>query len=169
MISRRCALLGLLGAIMASPGMAAATEIAASQGGAIALTAAPTRVALRPAANVDIATALADAGSRQFVLVVRGLAADKPPATAYLIFLNLSEGATLSPDDASYAGSISFFDVHPASEDTDAQAISFVVSDVLQRLRAAGRLAGVTVTLAPTVTLAADSHPTINRITLFAQ
>jgi hypothetical protein len=98
------------------------------------------------------------------------LAADAPPATAYLIFLNLPEGATPSPDDAGYAGAISFFDVRPLSADTDAQAISFVVSDVLQRLRAAGRLAGgVTVTLAPTGALAADSHPTINHIALFAQ
>jgi hypothetical protein len=148
---------------------AAAAEIAAWRGGTIKLGAKPTYLTLQPTEPGDLAASLAEAGRRQFTLVVRGLAADSPPATGYLIFLNAPEGATLSEQDPGLAGSLSFFDVQPASKDTDAQVIAFEVSDVLMRLRAAGRLGGgVTVTLVPTSELAADSHPTINHIGLLA-
>jgi DNA-binding beta-propeller fold protein YncE len=169
MISRRCALLAFLGAIMTSPGKADATEMAASQGGAIALTAAPTRIALQPAGNVDLAAAFAAAG-HNFILTLQGLATDSPPGTGYLVFLNVPEGVTPAVDDIGYAGAVSFFGVPPSAADTDARAVSFEVSEVVQRLRAAGRLASaMTVTIRPAGKPAAGSHPTIRRIALFEQ
>ena len=169
MISRRCALLGFLGTIMASPGEAAATEMAASQGGAIALTAAPTRIALQPAGNVDLAAALA-AANHNFILTLQGLATDRPPETGYLVFLNAPDGVTPAVDDIGYAGSVSFFGVTPSAAGADARAVSFELSEAVQRLRAAGRLAGtMTVTIRPAGKPAAGSHPTIRRIALFEQ
>jgi hypothetical protein len=154
--------------VMTGPGDAAAAEIAAWRGGTIRLGTKPTSLTLQPTEHGDLATALADASRRRLTLVVRGLATDNPPATGYLVFLNLPEGATPGAQDPGYAGAISFFGVLPAAEDTDADAISFEVSEVLQRLRAVGRLVGsVTVTLVPTSAPAAGSHPTINQIGLF--
>jgi hypothetical protein len=169
MISRRCVLLAFLGAIMTSPGKADATEMAASQGGAIALTAAPTRIALQSAGNVDLAAAFAAPG-HNFILTLQGLATDRPPETGYLVFLNAPEGVTPAVDDIGYAGAVSFFGVTPSAEGADARAVSFEVSDVVQRLRAAGRLASaMTVTIRPAGKPAAGSHPTIRRIALFEQ
>src|ERR1700692_4490857 len=102
MISRRCALLGFLGTIMASPGEAAATEMAGSPGGATALTATPTRIALQPADNVDLAAAFAATADRNFILMLQGLATDRPPGTGYLVFLNVPEGVTPAVDDIGY-------------------------------------------------------------------
>ena len=126
---------------MTSPGKADATEMAASQGGAIALTAAPTRIALQPAGNVDLAAAFAAAPARHFILTLQGLATDRPPETGYLVFLNVPEGVTPAVEDIGYAGAVSFFGVPPSAEGADARAVSFEVSEVVQRLRAAGRLA----------------------------
>jgi DNA-binding beta-propeller fold protein YncE len=163
-------LLGFLGTIMASPGEAAATEMAASQGGAIALTAAPTRIALQPAGNVDLAAAFAATADHNFILTLQGLATDRPPETGYLVFLNAPEGVTPAVDDIGYAGAVSFFGVTPSAEGADARAVSFEVSDVVQRLRAAGRLASaMTVTIRPAGKPAAGSHPTIRRLALFEQ
>jgi len=170
MISRRCALLGFLGTIMTSPGKAAASEMAASQGGAIALTATPTRIALHPADNVDLAAAFAAAANQNFILTLQGLATDRPPETGYLVFLNVPEGVTPAVEDIGYAGAVSFFGVPPSAEGADARAVSFEVSEVAQRLRAAGRLAStMTVTIRPAGKPAAGSHPTIRRIALFEQ
>lgn len=153
---------------MASPGNAAATEIAASAGGAIALTAAPTRLVLRPAANVDIAAAFAAIADRRFSLVLQGLAINQPPDTGYLVFLNVPEGATPTADDVGLAGTLNFFGVPPSG--ASGRAVSFEVTEVLQRLRTAGRLSGApTVTIRPADKPAAESHPTINRIALFEQ
>jgi hypothetical protein len=170
MISRRCALLGFLGTIMASPGEADATEMAASQGDAIALTATPTRIALQPAANVDLAAAFAATADRNFILTLQGLATDRPPGTGYLVFLNVPEDVTPAVDDIGYAGAVSFFGVPPSAAGAEAHAVSFEVSEVVQRLRAAGRLAGtMTVTIRPAGKPAAESHPTIRRLALFQQ
>jgi hypothetical protein len=169
MISRRCALLAFLGTIMTSPGKADATEMAASQGGAIALTAAPTRIALQPADNVDLAAAFA-AADHNFILTLQGLATDRPPETGYLVFLNVPDGVTPAVEDIGYAGAVSFFGAPPSGEGADARAVSFEVSEAVQRLRAAGRLAGtMTVTIRPAGKPAAGSHPTIRRLALFAQ
>jgi hypothetical protein len=170
MISRRCALLGFLGTIMTSPGKAAATEMAASQGGAIALTATPTRIALQPAGSVDLAAAFAATADRHFILMLQGLATDRPPGTGYLVFLNVPEGVMPGVDDAGYAGAVSFFGVSPSAESAEASAVSFELTEAVQRLRAAGRLAGtMTVTIRPAGKPAAGSHPTIRRIALFEQ
>jgi hypothetical protein len=169
MISRRCALLAFLGTMMASPGKADATEMAASQGGAIALTATPTRIALQPADNVDLAAAFA-AANHNFILTLQGLATDRPPETGYLVFLNVPEGVTPVVEDIGYAGAVSFFGAPPSAEGADARAVSFEVSEAVQRLRAAGRLAGtMTVTIRPAGKPAAGSHPTIRRLALFEQ
>jgi hypothetical protein len=165
MISRRCALLAFLGTIMTSPGKADATEMAASQGGAIALTATPTRIALQPADNVDLAAA-----DHNFILTLQGLATDRPPETGYLVFLNVPEGVTPAVEDIGYAGAVSFFGAPPSGEGADARAVSFEVSEAVQRLRTAGRLAGtMTVTIRPAGKPAAGSHPTIRRLALFEQ
>jgi len=169
MISRRCALLAFLGTMMASPGKADATEMAASQGGAIALTATPTRIALQPADNVDLAAAFA-AANHNFILTLQGLATDRPPETGYLVFLNVPDGVTPAVEDIGYAGAVSFFGAPPSAEGADARAVSFEVSEAVQRLRAAGRLAGtMTVTIRPAGKPAAGSHPTIRRLALFEQ
>ena len=169
MISRRCALLAFLGTMMASPGKADATEMAASQGGAIALTATPIRIALQPADNVDLAAAFA-AANHNFILTLQGLATDRPPETGYLVFLNVPEGVTPAVDDIGYAGAVSFFGVPPSAAGANARAVSFLVSDVVQRLRAAGRLAGtMTVTIRPAGKPATASHPTIRRLALSEQ
>jgi hypothetical protein len=169
MISRRCALLAFLGTIMTSPGKADATEMAASQGGAIALPATPTRIALQPADNVDLAAAFA-AADHNFILTLQGLATDRPPETGYLVFLNVPDGVTPAVEDIGYAGAVSFFGAPPSAEGADARAVSFEVSEAVQRLRAAGRLAGtMTVTIRPAGKPAAGSHPTIRRLALFAQ
>jgi len=155
---------------MASPGRAAATEIAASAAGTIALTPTPARVALRPARDMDIAArfAAAAAADRHFILTLQGLATDRPPRAGFLVFLNAPEGATPSTEDAGYAGAVSFFDVPPRGE--GARAVNFDVSDVLQRLRTAGRLGGaVIVTIQATTKPAAESHPTIDQIALVEQ
>jgi hypothetical protein len=155
---------------MISPGNAAETEVAASQGGVIALTAAPTRVALRPAGNIDLAATFAAPGDQHFILTVQGLTTDRDPGTGYLVFLNAPEGVPPSVEDIGYAGAVSFFDVHPAAEGYDARAVSFEVSELLQRLDRAGRLAGtITVTIRPSGKPAAGSHPTVERIALLKQ
>jgi hypothetical protein len=77
---------------------------------------------------------------------------------------------TPAVEDIGYAGPVSFFDVPPSGEGADARAVSFEVSEPLQRLRAAGRLAAtMTVTIRPSGKPAAGSHPTIRRIALFEQ
>src|SRR5690349_3852882 len=141
MIFKSCALLGLLGAIMLSPGnAAAATEIAASPAGTIALTPTLAPIALRPAHGIDIAVRLAASADRHFVLTLEGLATDQPPGTGFRVFLNAPDGVDPTLEDAGYAGALSFFGVPPPG--ASARAVSFDVTEVLQRLRAAGRLGG---------------------------
>jgi hypothetical protein len=164
-ISRRSALLGLFGAIVANPGNAAVTEIAASPAGPIALTPGPAHVALRPADGVNVAAKFAASTDRHFILTLEGLATDVPPDGGFLVFLNVPENSALTTEDAGFAGPLSFFGVPPPG--AAARAVSFDVTEVLQRLRAAGRLGGaVTVTIRATAKPAAESHPTINRIAL---
>jgi hypothetical protein len=156
--------MAMLGFLM-SVAQAAANEIAMSKGGAIALAPEPIRVALE-ANNAGLSAALAEAASRRFNLLLSGLATNKPPGTGYSVFLNVPEGATPDPQDVGFAGTISFFGVSATTG--AARAVSFEISGVLQRLRAAGRLGdGLTVTIAPAGKPRPDSRPTINRIALF--
>jgi hypothetical protein len=167
MISRRCAVVGIMLSLM-STAKAAATEIATSPG-PVALTAEPTRIVLRPVDAVDIAAALAQTPGRRFSLVLSGIAADQPPATGYLVFLNVPPGATPGPQDLGLAGPLSFFGVPPASGGSG-RTVSFEISDVLARLQAAGRLDdGLTITIAPAGKPKSESRPTIARIALFAE
>ena len=117
-----------------------------------------------------LAAAFAATADRNFILTLQGLATDRPPETGYLVFLNAPEGVTPAVDDIGYAGAASFFGVTPSAEGADARAVSFEVSDVVQRLRTAGRLASaMTVTIRPAGKPAAGSHPTIRRLALFEQ
>ena len=86
------------------------------------------------------------------------------------MFLNVPDGVTPAVEDIGYAGAVSFFGAPPSAEGADARAVSFEVSEAVQRLRAAGRLAGtMTVTIRPAGKPAAGSHPTIRRLALFEQ
>ncbi len=167
MVSRRCALVWILSLLM-TRASEAATEVAAWQGDTIVLGPQPTRLTLQPTDHIDLAATLAQASNRRFTLVLRGLATNGPPGTGYSVFLNLPEGVKPGEEDAGLAGAVSFFGVSSASADTNARAISFEVSDVLQRLRRAGRLGGaLSVTIIPTGNPSVDSRPTINKIALF--
>ncbi len=168
MLSRRCALAGLLGALVTTASEAA-TELAAAKGGPIVLAAEATQVALRPTGGVNIAAALSQTQSRRFSLLLRGLAASRPPEAGYLVFFNVPAGATPGMDDPGLAGTISFFGA-PASAEGSARNVSFEVSGVLRRLRLAGRLGdALSVTFVPTGKPAPDSRPTINQIALMEQ
>jgi hypothetical protein len=166
MLSRRCALLGVLGAFMATASDGA-TELAAAQGGPIALSPGSTDIALQQTGGANLADALSQVDEHSLTLVLRGLAAKRPPGTGYFVFFNVSAGATPDPADVGLAGTISFFGA-PETAAGSSRNVSFEVSDVLARLRLAGRLSDTLIlTIVPTGKPAPDSRPTINHIALF--
>jgi hypothetical protein len=147
----------------------AASELATAQESPIALAPGPTRIELRPTGGANIAVVLSKAESRRLSLVLRGLAAHRPPETGYLVFFNVPAAATPGPEDLGFAGTISFFGAPTAAEGSS-RNVSFQVSDVLRRLRLAGRLSNtLTLTILPTGKAAPDSQPTINQIALLEQ
>jgi hypothetical protein len=166
MISRRCFVLVGVAALVSTGGIAA-VQVAKGTEEHVVLKGGVTRVVLRPTDGIDLAERLANLEGRRFTLVLGGLAADRQPGTPYLVFLNLPEGAETSPSDPGFAGTLSFFGVPRNTGGDSPRTISYEISDVLARLRQAGRLERqLSVTIVPGRPPISDSHPIIEKITL---
>jgi tyrosinase len=114
---------------------------------------------------------------RPYYLRLNDIRAARQPEAGYDVYLDLPEGATTSRESPSYVGAINFFGATPHHDaemkmpmPTPATAqrdASFVVTDVVARLKAAGRLTEAPkVSFAPTGRPSDGSLPTVGSVAL---
>ena len=159
----RILLLGLFAVATVALGQSASWS-----GGSMALRPDGARLELKPAIESDASALLGTSKSHRMTLVLRGIATDRPPGTGYLVFLNLPEGVNASLDDPGYVGGLNFFGMPGSSEGRSARAVSFEISEVIERLAQVGRLdEALTLTIAPSGRPSPDAHPIIDAINIF--
>jgi hypothetical protein len=159
--------LGLAAAAMAPIPARAATLLASSGDQQIRLSSVSTRVALAAATQTAGAPSLDATGSRQIFLVLEGLSATRAPGASFDVFLGPA-GASPGRDAAGYAGTLNFYNISAATP-ADARAVSFDVTAVLARLRAAGEISKpLAVTIVPDAPPQENSAPAIGRLKLIA-
>jgi tyrosinase len=154
--------------------------------GPVKLSAARTTVALdtlplpglSAPKGTNVLSAQARAPGRRFNLRLEDVQAASDPGIGYDVYLNLPAGTAPGKSDVSYVGSLNFFAViahvahaaHAASPGArSARNFSFDVTEVMQKLDAAGRLAAVSrVTLVPTGKLQGTPTATIGRVAIIS-
>jgi tyrosinase len=166
-------------AIAATPAVVAKT-----QGGPVALGAAPVRVNLQaaaaPAAGVAPAASPLSARlsalpeNRRLYLVINNFKADAQPDTLFRVYLDLPGDAPSDPVNSHYVGSFNFFAAVPHGDDHDhedvARSISFDITDVASDLDARGLLkAEHAVTIVPSKAPAPDAKPVVGDISFVEQ
>ncbi|MDO7927990.1 tyrosinase family protein [Pseudomonas sp. KFB-139] len=142
---------------------------------AVALGEKPVRVALASQLNT---TAKGGFGNKLFsavqsdtlYLTLSDISASEEGANDYAVYLNLPEGVTPTPEDPSFVGVISFFNlgmtIH-GGHHTMTRNISFVVTDVVQKLTDAKRMnQAPTVTFAPIGKNNVNAKPVVGSISL---
>jgi hypothetical protein len=96
-----------------------------------------TRVVLATGAAGLVAADLSDLRDRRLHLVLRDLAADRPPGVLYHLYLDLAEGEEPRDDDPRYVGDLNFFGVETGG--ATAEVRSYDVTPLAGRLAAAAR------------------------------
>jgi tyrosinase len=147
------------------------THKAAPSGG-IALGAQTIKVTLRPTARTSGESEGEDGHAKRLYLVLRNYRANTQPGIIYHVYLALPAGVSGHAAEQHYVGPMSFFDAVPHGHHGvgAGRTTSFDVTDVAERLRAAGLLTGhPSVTIAPAGEPATASQPIIGEISLVEQ
>lgn len=122
------------------PAASAMSLVAASDGPHL-LAEKATRVVLSTGAGGPAAAALSDLRDRRLHLVLRDLAADRPPGVLYHLYLDLTEDEELDAiqrdDDPRYVGDLNFFGVVDGG--STATPETYDVTRLAARLSAAAR------------------------------
>lgn len=109
---------------------------------------------------------------RRLYLVLRDYRANAQPGILYHVFLALPPGTAGQAAEQHYVGTLNFFNAvpHRHGHDEVARTASFDVTDLAERLRAAGRLPEhPSVTIAPVGQPASMAQPVIGGISLIEQ
>ncbi len=154
------------------------TTVIAASSGSIKLDSKAVRTALEATNRKGVGTKTLSMwlnslqhGERIF-LVLRGLNAMKQPGVLYHVYFDLPADRNLLKDDASYVGTISFYDsVNVKTSDLDETPFtSYDVTSVLKRLESRRLLsAPPTITIVPFGTPNPQAHASITRIELVVQ
>ena len=158
--------------------------VAKTQGGPLALGAAPVRMNLpaagpapstaTPAASPLAARLSALPGNHRIYLVINDFKADAQPETLFRVYLDLPDNPPSDPVNSHYVGSFNFFAAVPHGDDHDhadvARSISFDITDIAANLDASGLLkAEHAVTIVPAKAPAADAKAVVGNISFVEQ
>jgi tyrosinase len=169
---------------LAPASAATPVTVAKTQGGPVALGAAPVRVNLQAAAPVSPAATPAASPlsarlsalpeNHRVYLVINDFKADAQPETLFRVYLDLPDGPPSDPVNSHYVGSFNFFAAVPHGDDHDhadvARSVSFDITDIAANLDASGLLkAEHAVTIVPAKAPAADAKPVVGNISFVEQ
>jgi len=148
-----------------------ARSIAAPPGG-IPLGRQAIKVNLRRAARESVESDEAGERPRRVFLVIKNYRANVQPGILYHVYLALPPGTAGQAAERHYVGPLSFFDAVPHAGHAGAfvgRTARFDVTDIADRLRAAGQFEAPSVTVAPAGAPAASAQPVIGEISLVEQ
>ncbi|GAB3102670.1 S8 family serine peptidase [Lysobacter terrae] len=135
----------------------------------IALGSQTIQVNLRTVARPPHEAADDTGQPKRLYLVLRNFRANHLPGVVYYIYLQLPPGTRGEAAERHFVGPLHFFGAtpHPGNPNIEGKTHSFDITDIAERLRAAGMLQGrPTVTFAPAGQPAANAQPVIGDIAL---
>ncbi|MFJ4142946.1 tyrosinase family protein [Pseudomonas sp. NPDC089734] len=153
----------------------AQSRLSSGRSSAIALTEKPVKIALasqlRSTSKAGFGNALFSATQGETLyLTLSDISASAEVGNSYGVYLNLPANVTPTPQDPSFVGTISFFGVGMPTHGghhTSTRDISFVVTDIVQKLTDAKRMnQEPTITFAPIGKNNVNAKPVVGSVSL---